>query len=282
MYQNKGLYMKHLHWKQFLLAVIGVGVIVFPSVQAKTVKVETKPYYPRPTPVRPGLPFPGRPGRLPIGPVRTAVHKTQIHWAAAKGDVSTVRELLKKNPRIINSLGVYPFVGESPLWVAAHAGKLSVARELIKRGADINKSDVITMQTPLYRAAYWNDIKMGKLLLDNGAAVDPRAGVRPFRIIGRGKTPLHAAAKKGHINFVRLLLEYGADKEATTKRGKTPAQLARKKGHSGIVEVLESYNPTIKRPTYPDRRYGPGRRPPIVIDRHPTRPTYPTPPVVID
>lgn len=59
-----------------------------------------------------------------------------------------------------------------------------------------------------------------------------------------GQRPLHAACGKSKTNsrakIVRLLLEYGADIQATTIWGETPLQLAKEKGYIQLVQLLEA------------------------------------------
>lgn len=48
-------------------------------------------------------------------------------------------------------------------------------------------------------------------------------------------TPLHCAARWGHSDIVKLLLEAGADITAKTSNGKTPIELAAANSHTDIV-----------------------------------------------
>ena len=60
-------------------------------------------------------------------------------------------------------------------------------------------------------------------------APKPRAGAHPL---------LHAAAFMGHTECIRLLLQKGADCDATAQ-GKTALLLARERGHAEATRVLE-------------------------------------------
>ena len=80
--------------------------------------------------------------------------------------------------------------------------------------------------TPLHWAARIGHTEVVKLLLEKGADVNAEDKVRPPRSprspqLTRsrarsqdGDTPLHDAARRGHTEAAKLLLEYGADVNA--------------------------------------------------------------------
>jgi len=55
-----------------------------------------------------------------------------------------------------------------------------------------------------------------------------------------GYTPLHVAAMEGYLDVARLLVESGADVDARDKKGRTPLDLARKGGHREVMKLLKS------------------------------------------
>jgi hypothetical protein len=97
--------------------------------------------------------------------------------------------------------------GETPLMLAAIQNKLSLAKLLVLRGADVNQ----TGWTPLHYAATKGHIEMMRLLIDNSAYLDAESP--------NGTTPLMMAAHYGTSMAVKLLLEEGADPRLKNKLG---------------------------------------------------------------
>ena len=67
------------------------------------------------------------------------------------------------------------------------------------------------------------------------------------------RTPLHLACEKGHINMVKLLLYMGADytltnfsKYGTVTTRQTPKEVAAEFKHTKIVELLDKYDAHVK------------------------------------
>ena len=54
-----------------------------------------------------------------------------------------------------------------------------------------------------------------------------------------GWSLLHAAASKGHMRIVQMLLDAGAPASACNPQSKTPAQVAHDKGHSAVAALLQ-------------------------------------------
>jgi len=99
----------------------------------------------------------------------------------------------KTNVNILNAKD------ESPLMLAALKSHEKIAEELIKRGADVNK----TGWTPLHYAASSANLPIIALLIENSAYIDAESP--------NGTTPLMMAAMYGTPEAVKLLLQEGAD-----------------------------------------------------------------------
>ena len=56
-----------------------------------------------------------------------------------------------------------------------------------------------------------------------------------------GLTPLHVAAKNGHLDVVELLISHGADMNAEYFVGETALQIAKGKGYDEIVSLLRKH-----------------------------------------
>ncbi|KAF5119755.1 Ankyrin-3 [Metarhizium anisopliae] len=91
---------------------------------------------------------------------------------------------------------------------------------LLGTGVDIDELDPVGGATALTLAAWFNEEKIAKLLLENGAAVDA--------MDSDGRTALHVAVEGGYCDLVSFLLQNGANVEARFC-GWTPLLLAAKR-----------------------------------------------------
>jgi ankyrin repeat protein len=117
--------------------------------------------------------------------------------------------------------------GESPLMMAALRDQAEFVRQLIARGAGVNRSG----WTPLHYAATSPGVAALNLLLAKGAAIDARSP--------NGTTPLMMACRYGTEQAVDLLLARGADAKGRNERAMTAADFARSTGRNFLVERLD-------------------------------------------
>jgi Ankyrin repeats (3 copies)/Ankyrin repeats (many copies)/Ankyrin repeat len=100
--------------------------------------------------------------------------------------------------------------GATLLTLAARQGRLDVANELLRRGADVERRGLWGL-TPLGAAAMGGHALIVQALL--------RAGAQPERWSANGHTPLQLASRGGHVMAVRALLAAKADPMAFGKEG---------------------------------------------------------------
>jgi hypothetical protein len=105
---------------------------------------------------------------------------------------------------------------ESPLMMACLRGQADMARKLIARGADVNK----TGWTPLHYAATNGHLAIIQMLLDESAYIDAESP--------NGTTPLMMAAMYGSTDAVKLLLDSGADPTLKNQLGLTALDFAQR------------------------------------------------------
>ena len=94
---------------------------------------------------------------------------------------------------------------EKELIEAANSGDVDRMSHLIDRGADV-EGVALDGWTPLTAAADAGQLDAVKLLLARRADINRGTGDIP----SRGLTPLFCAARRGHINTARFLVEKGA------------------------------------------------------------------------
>ena len=115
---------------------------------------------------------------------------------------------------------------ESPLMMAALKGHTALAKRLIERDADVNK----TGWTPLHYAATGGHVAIIDLLLENHAYIDAESP--------NGTTPLMMAAHYGSAAAVKLLLESGADPTLKNQLGLTALDFAARGNRPDAAELI--------------------------------------------
>ena len=187
-----------------------------------------------------------------------------LYHAARFGFRDLAERLVVEHPKHVNARGGE---FETPMHVAAYAGHANITSLLIEYGADMEGHvGSLNGGTPLDRASWHGRLEVGQCLLDRGANIDSRDGLR--------YTPLMTAAVQGHVEFARmllehgamidaqnylgntalhyaianertqtvqLLLEHGADVNVRSDEGDTPSNLASSSGSQEIVELMAAY-----------------------------------------
>uniref|UniRef100_A0A3B4E6Z2 Ankyrin 1, erythrocytic a n=1 Tax=Pygocentrus nattereri TaxID=42514 RepID=A0A3B4E6Z2_PYGNA len=140
-----------------------------------------------------------------------------LHIAARNDDTRTAAVLLQNDP----NPDVLSKTGFTPLHIAAHYENLNVAQLLLNRGANVNFTPKVSslnifINCLLYRILFPDEL-----------------------------TPLHCAARNGHVRIIEILLEQGAPIQAKTKNGLSPIHMAAQGDHMDCVRQLLQYNAEI-------------------------------------
>ena len=148
--------------------------------------------------------------------------------AAARGDLDTVRRLLREGADVNASQGD----GMTALHWAAERGDADLADVLLYAGARVDAGTRIGHYTPLHLAARGEGATVVELLLDAGS--DPNASTT-----NSGATPLHLAAAAGDPMVVAALAQAGADVNGREGAwGQTPLIFAAANNRVAAIGVL--------------------------------------------
>jgi uncharacterized protein len=129
--------------------------------------------------------------------------------------------------------------GETPLMIALLRGHFTVAKALVKHGADVNKPG----WTPLHYAATHagpNALAQVAFLLENHAYIDAESP--------NGTTPLMMAAQYGEPDVLRLLLKEGADARLANQQKLTAIDFALRASRPTSAEILRAHLQTSSTP----------------------------------
>jgi ankyrin repeat protein len=187
---------------------------------------------------------------------------TPVYLAAESGNVAILKRLLDAGADVKSA----DATGDTLLMAAVRAGNADAVDLLLERGAPVNVGDPQFGHTALMWAARRNDTAMMKRLLARGAepnahtrvgekpVVRPpgagggshgvgivRSGVPPQgeqQPTPGGMTPLLFAARDGQVDAARLLLEAGADINATDPNGISPLVMALTNAQFGVAKLL--------------------------------------------
>ncbi len=195
---------------------------------------------------------------------------TDLMFAAQKGSLKTVKELLKET---LTSLNVQDENGASALMIAiennhfdiamfllkkgplinlqttsnkdtaltiaTRNNKLAIVTKLLENGADINHQTTSNQDTALTIATRNNLFEMVKLLLNKGADINHQAT--------SGTTALMIATINNKLDIVTEILKSNPNINIHDTNGKTALMLAKKQGNSGIIQALKKHSEQINK-----------------------------------
>ena len=187
---------------------------------------------------------------------------SDIFDAINNNSISDVREAIENNA----DLEIQNTSGLTPLMLAAYIGNLDIVELLIDSGADVNYVSKFNM-TALFTAIASSNVGVLKALLDRGAkwkGVRDDNGLTPLMVASlmdsldmfefvltqlndninaqdsNGRTALMIASDQLKNDYVRLLIDSGADVNAVDYAGRTALMLAANHmyDNDGIVKLL--------------------------------------------
>lgn len=146
---------------------------------------------------------------------------------ARTGTVAEVKDLMKKDPNVINETNE---AGFSPLILACYRGNVEVAKFLADNVKDINYKS--NEGTALSGLAFRYNKELVEYLLSKNA--------NPNITDANGTTPLFWAVKSGNKELTELLLKYKADKSIKDLQGMTPFEYALQTNNKEIINLLKN------------------------------------------
>ncbi|PUZ70115.1 hypothetical protein GQ55_2G199700 [Panicum hallii var. hallii] len=152
-----------------------------------------------------------------------------LHIAAIRGNYEIVEELLSRG-----ACADPMWECKSPLYIAAQRGHTRMMELLLRHGAEPNNNLVYT---PLKAAIFAHSLVGMELLIKADAGVN----------FGLPETPLIAAAAAGLTDFVKRLLEAGANANTPDDNGRIAIEIAAIQGRQQCVEVLFPFTDPLAR-----------------------------------
>ena len=119
---------------------------------------------------------------------------------------------------------------------------VSKMKQLLQKGVDPNSIvDSVLQWNALHLAAYFGDLQVVHLLIENGAGLEARTKTK--------QTPLYMASEQGQLETVRLLLKKGADVNAKSRLGRTALYMALANGKKDVGDLLLEYGADVNATT---------------------------------
>lgn len=157
-----------------------------------------------------------------------------LHRAVLQNDPHIVKLIL--NSKYRPNLDAKTSWGTTALHDACNYGFEDVVDLLIRKGADVNCLDRYCL-TPLHRCCSANKAGIIALLIQEGGA---NINARTPKT---GWVPLHQAAFKGHLDCVKILLDFHSPYYPRADDGTTPMDLAENYDHPDCFQELENFEP---------------------------------------
>ncbi|WP_303674344.1 ankyrin repeat domain-containing protein [Vampirovibrio chlorellavorus] len=126
---------------------------------------------------------------------------------------------------------------QQQLHTAAKRNDAEALLQLVRQGANLTQLHS-KGNTLFHTAAYHGSVDFIQELV--AALPDQDAHRMMNRANEYGSTPLHSAAKKGHVKAIKLLLDLGAEPNVRDHQKRTPLDLAIKSRHTRAAQVFQN------------------------------------------
>lgn len=171
--------------------------------------------------------------RLPCPPQSSVeLISDALYFACRNGHAEVARYLLDRGA----DLSFRGYMGGTALHWAYFSGSRPVIEMLEKAGADGAARDDSLKCTPrafgICAPSNWGFLELVRRRLVEDLSL--------ANFMDGRTSPLHEAARGGHLAIVQLLLKAGADRELRDGDGKTALEIATAGGHTGIAELLRT------------------------------------------
>ena len=124
---------------------------------------------------------------------------------------------------------------QAALWDSAKSGDVTAVRQAITAGADVNALDTRRSRNGR-RPLNWAAFYNHVEVIE--VLLEYGADINATNLTGF--TPVHHAAENNSSRSASILVEAGADADIPNRRGKKPLDTAREKGHEELVRLLEN------------------------------------------
>lgn len=152
--------------------------------------------------------------------------RTALHFASSHGRLSTVRLLLELGACVHDR----DRGGVTALHLAAVGGYVDILKTLIAAGASVRTRD-LSGGTALHEASTRGHLECVRILVEARAGVDVRTRDTAF-------SPLHCAARNGHLEVAEFLLFAGSYVHRRDGRGETALHMAARVGNLPLAKYL--------------------------------------------
>ncbi|XP_018769108.2 ankyrin repeat and SOCS box protein 9 isoform X1 [Serinus canaria] len=135
-----------------------------------------------------------------------------LHEASIHGRLLSLKKLLEQG----NDVNLVTTDQVSPLHEACLGGHAACASVLLKHGAQVD-GVTVDWHTPLFNTCVSGSVACLNLLLEHGASLQPPCDLA---------SPIHEAAKRGHVQCVELLASRGVNIDHNIQHLGTPLYVA--------------------------------------------------------